>query len=390
VAGSAKLYLDDGSGLAEYPLTSLGGTSFRVDFPASTCGSELRWFLGARSQSGALWTLPAEAPFTSYTSLSGDAEHVAFQDDMEQGPGGWIVGAASDTATAGIWELGDPIGGVATPEDDHSPQGTLCWQTGLTSDVDDGTTSLTSPQIDLSGWTDPILDFWLWFSKNEGTPQPPDKLRILASADDGATWTLLEVLNADAPAPRASWKHQSYHLASFVPLTSTMRIRFAAIDINTNSIIEAAVDDLRVREALCGCGTAPTCAGAPNSVGAGVSLSTSGSPSVGANDLILRAEEGIPGQFGVFFYGPNNATIPFGDGTLCVAGGTYRLQPPQAFDGAGAQQRALDMTQAPASAGAGQIFPGSTWYFQLWYRDPQGPLGSGFNLSAGLQVDFCP
>ncbi len=390
VAGTAKLYLDDGSGLAEYVLTILGGSAYRVDFPQSACGAELRWFLGARSQSGALWTLPAEAPFTSYSSLSGDADHLGFFDDMEQGPGGWLAGAPTDTATSGIWELGDPIGGVATPDDDHTPTGTLCWQTGLNSDVDDGSTSLTSPRIDLLGWTDPILDFWLWFSKNEGTPQPPDKLRILVSSDDGGNWTLLESLNADAPAPRASWKHQSYHLASFVPLTSTMRVRFTAIDTNSNSIIEAAVDDFRVREALCGCGTSTTCAGAANSVGSGVALSVSGSPSIASNDLVLQAQGGVPAQFGVFFYGPSSASIPFGDGTLCVAGGTYRLQPPKAFDGNGALQRSLDLTQAPASSGAGQIFPGSTWHFQLWYRDPQGPLGTGFNLSGGLQADFCP
>ena len=31
---------------------------------------------------------------------------------------------------------------------------------------------------------------------------------------------------------------------------------------------------------------------------------------------------------------------------------------------------------------------GVTWYFQLAYRDPGGPLGSGFNLSDALEVDF--
>ena len=52
--------------------------------------------------------------------------------------------------------------------------------------------------------------------------------------------------------------------------------------------------------------------------------------------------------------------------------------------------RALDFTAPPTNAGGGQINPGSTWNFQFWFRDPMGPGGNGFNLSDGLQVDFCP
>ena len=38
----------------------------------------------------------------------------------------------------------------------------------------------------------------------------------------------------------------------------------------------------------------------------------------------------------------------------------------------GGYARALDFTQPPADGGPGQIAPGSTWNFQLWYRDPSG------------------
>jgi hypothetical protein len=49
----------------------------------------------------------------------------------------------------------------------------------------------------------------------------------------------------------------------------------------------------------------------------------------------------------------------------------------------------LDLTAPPADAGPGAITAGTSWSFQLWYRDPAGPGGSGFNLSDGLRVSLC-
>jgi len=47
----------------------------------------------------------------------------------------------------------------------------------------------------------------------------------------------------------------------------------------------------------------------------------------------------------------------------------------------------LDITNPPEASG--QIFAGSTWNFQFWYRDPLGGP-AGFNFSDGLEVPFCP
>ncbi len=138
-----------------------------------------------------------------------------------------------------------------------------------------------------------------------------------------------------------------------------------------------------------GCAIAVYCVAAQNSQGAGAHLSTSGTASVAANDLVLHASGAVPGQFGLFYYGPNAVQVPFGDGFRCVGGGAYRLNPPLAADPSGALSRALDLGQPPASSGPGAITAGSRWYFQLWYRDPAAG-GAGYNLSDGLDVTFCP
>ena len=48
----------------------------------------------------------------------------------------------------------------------------------------------------------------------------------------------------------------------------------------------------------------------------------------------------------------------------------------------------MDFTVGGPGAGAGQVLEGSTWHFQCWYRDPQGPGGTGFNLSDAMAVTF--
>jgi hypothetical protein len=138
------------------------------------------------------------------------------------------------------------------------------------------------------------------------------------------------------------------------------------------------------------CGTSMFCSTAPNSFGAGELISASGSTSVTANNMSLTTIAGVPGEFGLFYYGTTAINTLFGDGFRCVGGLTTRLNPPQTSDVFGDTTRPLDFNSAPMNAGSGMITPGSTWYFQHWYRDPGGSGGSGFNLSAGISAVFCP
>ncbi len=131
------------------------------------------------------------------------------------------------------------------------------------------------------------------------------------------------------------------------------------------------------------------CFAAPNSVGPGAHTGFLGTTSVGANGFVLTAAGAPPIEFGLFYYGPEAAQVPFGDGFRCVGPGDlglFRLQPPLTTDAAGALARAVDLTNPPEPAGT--IGTGSTWSFQFWYRDLAAG-GTSFNLSDALRSTCC-
>ena len=389
-AGSETLYYDAGTGIVEVPLVAQGGGTYEAQFPAQPCGTTVRWFVGARSTDGILWTLPKEAPYNTFDAVAAEGEIVVFTDDMETDKG-WTVGDPSDTAVAGIWERGDPNPSPGSTADDHSPNGTLCWTTGIVGDVDQGITTLFSPVFDLSGLGDPVASFWLWF-RRDGMAQGVDQCRIEVSNDGGANWVEMELIKVVPPEIDGSWDHKSFHIADWVTPNSTVQLRIRVAEENLDTNVEALLDDFKISQWTCGCSTSTYCSSSQNSAGTSAQIGSSGSAAIGANAFTLDVSGAVPGNLGLFFYGSGQTQLPLAEGTLCVAGGgagIQRLQPPQQIDAGGAASRQLDFTQPPASAGSGAIGVGSTWYFQFWYRDPAGGPG-GSNLSDGLEVTFCP
>jgi hypothetical protein len=141
--------------------------------------------------------------------------------------------------------------------------------------------------------------------------------------------------------------------------------------------------------AACPCGNqgAPG-TGCANSSAQGALLWSTGSTKASTDDLALRATQLPPsGGIGLAVAGSQQqaagAGIPFQDGLLCV-GGTLWRYPAQTFTGSIVQTSVV-------GASNGLITAGSTWNFQVWYRDVVGACGgSTGNLSNALQVAFTP
>jgi hypothetical protein len=128
------------------------------------------------------------------------------------------------------------------------------------------------------------------------------------------------------------------------------------------------------------------CPGAINSLGLSSTLTMQGSPSISAGALSFTASNVNPFTPAQLFKGSAQVQVPFGDGVRCVGGAIHRLvrhnSTPWGYWSGAVQYGLLP----PAAA----ILPGSTWNFQVLYRDLNGPLNTGFNLSSAVSVTFAP
>ncbi len=128
------------------------------------------------------------------------------------------------------------------------------------------------------------------------------------------------------------------------------------------------------------------CASTPNSSGFAAEMATVGWESIEAGFLTVVAEPVPANQFGLFFFGPNQTQVPFGNGLRCVAAGgqgLFRL-PVVKSDSSGRLSHDVDFQSPPV---ASTLLPGTTWNFQAWFRDPAGG-GAGFDSSDGLTITF--
>lgn len=256
---SGNLYYDTGSGFVSEPIVEVFDGEGEVTFPVTTCEDEIRYYLEVVSDDGLVVLDPPGAPSECYTTISANVLETRFIDDMESSTG-WIIGDVADTATSGVWERVDPNGTGAQPENDHTtPAANRCWVTGQAdrgmppdfNDVDGGTTTLVSPLFDLTGLDEPRISFYLWFSNDTGPAPNEDTVAVEVSKDDGATWVRAERIGPHGDEANGGWKQYIFDPSVHVNITDTMRVRFIASDLFSDSTVEAGIDDVHAFGVRC-------------------------------------------------------------------------------------------------------------------------------------------
>lgn len=257
VPGSGRLHYRYGGGAYQTAaLAPLGGNLYQATLPAADCDDQPRYYFSATGNGGTTIYLPADAPVTVYSAIVGTAVLIE-ENFFEQATPVWTVGASDDTATTGIWNRMDPVGTAAQPEDDHTPNGTMCWVTDGRGgslgdyDVDGGKTTLNSPIFALADAVDPKISYWRWYSNNTGASPNADVFVVDISSNGGSTWTNVETVGPSGPETGGGWFYHEFHVRDLVPLTNQIKLRFVASDFGSGSIIEAAVDDFRIDDFIC-------------------------------------------------------------------------------------------------------------------------------------------
>ncbi|MBU0510059.1 S8 family serine peptidase [bacterium] len=178
-----------------------------------------------------------------------------FHDDAEYDQG-WSLGVRGDDATSGTWARAVPVGSkvqgrIVQPDRDASPEGTYCFVTGnassaddegSTADVDGGRTTLRSPLFSLTEIEEPVIQFSYWYSNDRGANPGEDFFRAQISSDGGTTWKDLMSTSASTNG----WLEVSFPVRTFAEPGDRMMLQFVAEDYEPGSLVEAAVDEIRV------------------------------------------------------------------------------------------------------------------------------------------------
>ena len=232
---------------------------YETDFNDIFDGMLIRYYIQAVNSEGIVQTYPSNAPENTILFIVGDLPDV-YSNNFEISSTDWTIGDPSDDASAGIWELAEPIatfnddGFQVAPGYDSTEDGTYCFVTGNGyeegnggyDDVDGGKTTLLSPHFDLSSYEDVVMTFWRWYTNDIGDNGNSDVWLIQATTNGGESWIDIE----NTSISNASWIKSRFILSDYMNMTDDVQFKFIAEDIFYNgdagsggSLVEAAIDD---------------------------------------------------------------------------------------------------------------------------------------------------
>ena len=260
---AVELYYNIGVGFENEEMTQQGlGNIYQASIGGIYDGMIIEYYILAVNSEGIVQTFPNNAPDNTIVFIVGDLADL-YLNDFETTSEDWVVGAPSDLATAGIWELAEPVatyndeGNQIQPESDNSDEGTYCFITGNGyeegnggyDDVDNGATTLLSPVFNLSDLDEVVLTYYCWYTNNVGDNGGNDKWVVSVSNNGGITWEDLE----NSSSSSTIWKKKRFILSHYIDFTDEMKFKFVAEDISYDgdagsggSLVEAALDDFLI------------------------------------------------------------------------------------------------------------------------------------------------
>ncbi|MCH8822992.1 MAG: hypothetical protein IH984_05725 [Planctomycetes bacterium] len=249
VADTGVLHVNTGGGFIEIPMEIVEPNVYDAVFPAINCGNDVDYFFSAETTDGNVATAPGIGSFSAFSAVD---INILFEDDFESNLG-WVV---SNAVSDGQWDRGIPVDcnrGDPPADADGSGQ---CYLTdnsaagACNSDVDNGSTTLTSPILDASA-EGSVISYWRWYSNTFGNSPMQDIFTVQVSSNNGASWVNLEIVGPGGSEVNGGWIQKEFAIADFVEETDQFRIRFIATDSDPQSVVEAGIDLVRILQIVC-------------------------------------------------------------------------------------------------------------------------------------------
>ena len=187
----------------------------------------------------------------------------ADSNSFEGSTAGWgVSGNPGDDATAGLWNQIVPstslfasfINLTAWPGTDHTSGSGQCLQTGNSAaslanfygtGVSSGTTTVYTPVFDVSGFLNPVVSYYRWFSNDQNTNFKNDPWIVIVGDTAGNWQTVERTYQSDV-----NWRRRIFQLHSYLPGATKFSVRFFASDSilsnwagNGQSLSIGALDD---------------------------------------------------------------------------------------------------------------------------------------------------
>jgi choice-of-anchor B domain-containing protein len=252
----SRLIWTDSDGTHGAPLAVIDGNDpmlLRAEFGPSVCGDMVDFHAVVVADTGDSRTAG------SGEALSADAVDLSLDIDFES-TAGWTT---SGNATDGQWDFGVPVNchrGDPAQDYDFSGQCALTDNSSAgscNSDVDGGSTVLTSPIIDAS--TGGVLSYARWLDNSYGASPGEDSMYVAISDDNGGSWSELEQVGPTGPGTTGGWFEVQFDLntiAGYTP-SATTRLRFTVEDTGDGSVVEGGIDAIRIFSVQCDDTTCP-------------------------------------------------------------------------------------------------------------------------------------
>jgi hypothetical protein len=189
--------------------------------------------------------------------------HVVKQTTFDDGPvTNWTIGATDDNATAGKWIQAKPTGTFSSgipvqTGKDHTTGTGQCMVTGNgtgssinSADVDGGKTTLITPELDLTNYVYPMIEYYRWFSNDKGSIRRNDSWLVqIKSVNSVLPYNVENTLQADN-----TWRRKIFAVSQYLNTNYGIIVRFIAADksISTSGqqTIEAAIDDFFIYDGV--------------------------------------------------------------------------------------------------------------------------------------------